>query len=48
MSFTNYVINLILTWSANCFLVAGTMENQVPTFIITNTKLYVVVVTLSS
>ena len=30
------------------FLVAGTMANQVPTFTITDTKLYVPAVTLST
>ena len=39
-------INLILTWFANCFIVTGTTANQVPTFAITDTKLYVSVVTL--
>ena len=38
----------MFTWSANCFLVAGTMANQVPTFTITDTKLSVPVVTLST
>ena len=40
--------NLVLTWSEKCFLVAGTVENQVPTFRITDTKPYVPVVTLST
>ena len=34
MSLINCEINLILTWSANCFLVAGTVVDQVPTFTI--------------
>ena len=38
--------NLILSWSVNCFIVAGTEANQVPTFAITDMKLYVPVVTL--
>ena len=39
--------NLILTWYANCFKVY-TNVNQNPTFEITETKLYVPVVTLST
>ena len=38
----------MLTWSNNCFLIAGTAANQVPIFTIKHTKLYVPVVTLSS
>ena len=41
----NFEINLILTWSANCTVSAGT---GVTTFRITGTKRYVPVVTLSS
>ena len=48
MPLINCGINLILTCSANCFLVTGTVANQVPTFTITNTKLYVPVVILST
>ena len=48
MPLTNCEINLMLTWSANCFLVSGTKANQVPTFAITNTKIYVSVVILST
>ena len=44
----NCEINHILTWFAIRFLVAGTVTNQVPTFAITDTKLYVPVVTLST
>ena len=36
----------MLTWWKNCFLIAGTAANQEPTFTITDTKLYVPVVTL--
>ena len=39
----NCEINLILTWSANCVISEG---NRVTTFAITDTKLYVPVVTL--
>ena len=48
MPLINCEIILILTWSKNCFLVAGTIANQEPTFTITDTKLYVPVVTLST
>ena len=41
-------ISLALTWSKNNFLVAGTVANQEPTFRITDTKLYVPFVTLST
>ena len=48
MSLIDYEISLQLKWFANCFLVAGTVAGQVPTFTITDTKLYVPVVTLST
>ena len=41
-------INYILTWSANCFIVSTNVANQNVTFAITDTKLYVPVVTLST
>ena len=44
----NYEINLILTWSANFFIVSTNATNQNATFAITDTKLYVPVVTLST
>ena len=31
MSLINYEINLILTWSANCFKMESLVQNQVPT-----------------
>ena len=34
----NCEIDLQLKWSAICFLVAGTVANQEPTFTITDTK----------
>ena len=40
----NCEINLILSCSGNCFIVAGTAANQVPTFAITDMKLHVPVV----
>ena len=48
MPLTNCEISLQLKWSENCFLVAGTVANQVQTFTITDTKLYVPFVTLST
>ena len=38
-------INLILTWSANCFKIDDPIDNQMPTLALTDTKLYVPVVT---
>ena len=35
----NYKIDLILTWSKNCLLLDGVVEDQVSTFAITDTKL---------
>ena len=45
---TNCEINLILTWSANCVIVSTDVANQGATFSITETKIHVVVVTLST
>ena len=39
MPLINCKIILILTWSANCFIVAGIAANQEPTFAIADTKL---------
>ena len=39
-------INLILTWSANCLISSNATGNQATIFAITDTKLYVSVVTL--
>ena len=41
-------ISLQLKWSRKCILVIGTEANQEPEFKITDTKLYVLVVTLST
>ena len=46
MSLINCEIDLILTWSANCVIVYTNDVNQGATFAITETKLYVLVVTL--
>ena len=48
MPLINCEITLMLTWLKDCSLVAGTSANQEPTFTITDTKLYVPVVTLST
>ena len=44
----NCEIDLILTWSANCVIVSTNVANQNATFTITDTKLCVPVVTLST
>ena len=48
MPLINCEINHILTLSANSFIKNDPVNNQVPTFEITDTKLYVPVVTLST
>ena len=47
MPLINCEINLILTWSANC-VISNAAPNQATTSTITDTKLYVPVVTLST
>ena len=47
MLLINYEISIILTWSANC-VISNAAANQATTFAITDTKLYVPVVTLST
>ena len=42
----NCEFNLILTWYSNCVIVSTNVANQNATFAITDTKLYVPVVTL--
>ena len=44
----NCEINLSLTWSTNCVIVSTNIVNQNATFEITDTKLYVLVLTLST
>ena len=44
----NCKVNLILTWSPTCVIVSTNNANQGTTFTITNTRLYVPVVTLST
>ena len=41
-------VNLILTWTPTCVIVSTNIPNQNATFAITDTKLYVPVVTLST
>ena len=48
MALINCEVNLILTWSRNCVIVSSNDANQNVTFAITDTKLYVPVVTLST
>ena len=48
MPLINCEVNLILTWSANCVIVYTNVANQNATFTITETKLCVPVVTLST
>ena len=44
----NCEINILLPWPEKCIIVAGNYGNQEPKFAITDTKLYVPVVTLSA
>ena len=48
MPLINCEVNLILTWSSTCVIAPVGDANQAATFAITNTKLYVPVVTLST
>ena len=48
MSLINCEVNFILRWSSTCVLIATNIQNQAATFAITDTKLYVPVVTLST
>ena len=48
MPLINCEVNLILTWSSTCVLIATSIQNQAARFTITDTKLYVPVVTLST
>ena len=44
----NCEINLILTWCNRCFIIDNPIDNQEPTFTVTDTNLSVPVVTLST
>ena len=48
MPLINCEINLILTWSARCFITNASIAGQEPIFTVTDTKLYVPAVTLST
>ena len=48
MPLINCQVELILNWSANCVIIYTIVNNQVPTFTITQTNLCVSVVTLST
>ena len=48
MPLINCEVELILTWSAGCVIIYTDVADQVPTFTITETNLYVPVVTLST
>ena len=48
MPLINCEFNLILPWSSTCVLIATNVQNQNATFAITDTKLYVPIVTLST
>ena len=48
MPLINCEVELILKWSANCVVIYTNVNNQVPTFTITETNLYVPLVTLST
>ena len=48
MPLINCEVNIILTWSSTCILIATNIPNQNAIYAITDTKLYVPVVTLST
>ena len=48
MPLINCEVELILTCSANCAIIYANVVNEVPTFTITETNLYVLVVILST
>ena len=48
MPLINCEVNLILNWCANCVIVSTEVANQDATFTATETKLSVLVVTLSA
>ena len=48
MPLINCEIELIIDWSADCVIISTNNANQVPTFKITETNLYVPVVTSST
>ena len=48
MLLINFEVELILNWSSDCVIIYTNVNNHVPTFTITETNLYVPVVTLST
>ena len=44
----NCEINLVITWSLNCFIIRAPANYQIPRFTLTDTKPYAPVVTLST
>ena len=48
MPLINCEVELILNWFENCVIIYTDVANQVPTFTITKTNLYVPTVTLST
>ena len=48
ISLINCEINLILTWPENCVIISTVAANQGATFAITDTKIYVPVLSLST
>ena len=48
MPLINCEVNLILTWSSTCVIASAINANQAATFAITDTKIYIPVVTLST
>ena len=48
VSLINSEVELTLTWSASCVIIYTNVTNQVPTFAITETNLYVPAITLST
>ena len=48
MPLINCEVELSLAWSVNCVIISNNVANQNPTFTITETNLYVPVVTLST
>ena len=48
MPLINCEVELVFDWSANCVIIYTNVANQVPAFTITETNLYVPVVTLST
>ena len=47
MPLNNCEVSLILNWSRNCVIVSSNVAGQKATFAMTDTKLYVAVITLS-